>query len=81
MQRNTEKGMGRWGIAARNTWKKKYCESNIPTLSPLLLFPLSTLGASVSTCVNPSEINVVGLGLFISKVNVSCHWLLQKLSH
>lgn len=81
MQRNTEKGMGRWGIAARNTWKKKYCESNIPTLSPLLLFPLSTLGASVSTCVNPSEINVVGSGLFISKVNVSCHWLLQKLSH
>lgn len=65
--------MGRWGIAARNTWKTKYCESKVPTPSPLLLFPLSILGASVSTCVKPSEINVAGLGLFISKVNVSCH--------
>lgn len=65
--------MGRWGIAANNIWKTKYCESNVPTLSPLLLSPLSILDASVRTCVKPSEINVVGLGLFISKVNVSCH--------
>lgn len=64
--------MGRWGIAAKNTWKTKYCESKVPTLFPRLLFLLSVLGASVSTCVKPSEINIVGLGLFISKVNVSC---------